>query len=404
LTNGFPQNASSLIVPNGSISFQLNVDATVIASPFGFVAADLEVVFQFDGNGALIQPAKIYSNKELNPQNSVGLGTYYLVMFYDQNGARLNVSPMWWQFPEASGATVDISAMTPFSTVGGNVIFYPTSFTIAIPTPGPFILGGVFSNPGAPNNFLTSINVDGTVSFRALTLADLPSISASVLSNGVTGTGAVVLAVSPTITGTLSAAAITTTGLITAGAISQTATLTTAVQPTFRLTDSELALSSAVTSITGSVAAIRGNTTLAAGGTISSGFVYGTQGKLTLQGTLANGSGFNAGIFGQVDTSAAGFVHTSGYLAPIMGDFGATSNLATDANANMIALLNTTNCIIHSALLFTGNANYLFDVTDLSFGGAHFVATQTGITTLAKSLKVHVNGTDYYIPMCTGTT
>lgn len=87
-----------------------------------------------------------------------------------------------------------------------------------------------------------------------------------------------------------------------------------------------------------------------------------------------------------------------------MGDFGATSIMATDVNANMVSLLNTTNCIIHAALLFVGNASYAFDLTDLAYGGLHFVATQTGITTLSKSLKVHVNGVDYYIPLCTGTT
>lgn len=133
LTNGLPQSPASLIVPNGSVGFQLNVDATVIAPPYGFVAASIEIVFQFDATG-LIQPnapaaaAQIYSNKELQPQNSIGLGTYYLVTFYDADGARINKNPMWWQFPEAAGATVDISNITPISTVGGNVIFYPTNF------------------------------------------------------------------------------------------------------------------------------------------------------------------------------------------------------------------------------------------------------------------------------------
>src|ERR1039458_6241370 len=92
LTNGRFENASGIFVPNGSISFSLNVDATVIAAPGGFVCADIPVVFQLDANGDLIQPAKIFSNEELNPQlSSTLLGTYYLVTVYDQNGARLNV-------------------------------------------------------------------------------------------------------------------------------------------------------------------------------------------------------------------------------------------------------------------------------------------------------------------------
>jgi hypothetical protein len=134
LINGFPQGPNGFIVSNGSIKLQLNVDATVIAAPGGFVCADIPVVFQFNAAGQ-IQPnapaiaAKIWSNAELNPQlSSTLLGTYYLVTFYDQNGAVLNATPLWWQFPEAANATVDISQMTPVSTVGGNVIFYPTNF------------------------------------------------------------------------------------------------------------------------------------------------------------------------------------------------------------------------------------------------------------------------------------
>ena len=134
------------------------------------------------------------------------------------------------------------------------------------------------------------------------------------------------------------------------------------------------------------------------GNTLAGGFEYGVQGKLTLAGTLNNGSGFNAGVFGQVDTSAATFVHTSGYLAPIMGDFGATSIMTTDANANMIAVLNTTNCIINSAMFFYGNAAYAFDFTDAAYGGAHFIVGTTA-STAAGCLKVHMNGSVRYIQL-----
>lgn len=175
LENGFPQGPNGLIVPNGSISLQLNVDATVIASPYGFVCAAIPVIFQFDEDGALIQPARIWSNAELNPQLSTTLlGTYYLVTFYDQNGAVLNSTPMWWQFPEADGETVDISRMKPFSTVGGNVIFYPVLAGVgAIPPPTPTTLGGVFSNIGATHQWIRSINLDGSVSLSQPTYSDI---------------------------------------------------------------------------------------------------------------------------------------------------------------------------------------------------------------------------------------
>lgn len=133
LTNGNVQNPAALAVPNGSVTFNLNVDATVIAAPYGFVSAAEPVVFQFDSTGNIQSGAQIYSNKELQPQNSLGLGTYYLVTFYDANGARINKNPMWWQFSQASGSTVDIGTVIPISTIGNNVIFYPTSF---LATPG----------------------------------------------------------------------------------------------------------------------------------------------------------------------------------------------------------------------------------------------------------------------------
>ena len=171
LINGNVQGPDALAVPNGCATFQLNTDATVIASPFGFVAADKIVTFQFDSTGNLVPPAKIYSNAELEPQNSIGLGTYYLVTFYDANGARINKSPMWWQFTQAANATVDISEVTPFATVGGNVIFYPTSFSVNPPTPT--TLGGVFSNAGAPHQWIRAINTNGSVALSQPAFTDI---------------------------------------------------------------------------------------------------------------------------------------------------------------------------------------------------------------------------------------
>lgn len=171
LTGGNIQSCGGIGIPDGSIVMQLNVDATIIATPFGFVAAARPVTFQFDSTGNLVQPCKIWSNKELNPQNQIGLGTYYLVTLYNANGARVNQSPMWWQFTEANGDTVDISQLTPFATVGGNVIFYPTSF--AIPDPTPTALGGIFSNVGAAHEWVASINTDGTVTLSQPAFSDI---------------------------------------------------------------------------------------------------------------------------------------------------------------------------------------------------------------------------------------
>jgi hypothetical protein len=186
LTNGHVQTPGAIAIPNGCIVFQLNLDATVVAGPFGIVPASEKVTFQFDSNGDLVQPAVLYSNAELNPQlSSTLLGTYYLVTLYDANGAKLNSPPMWWQFTQPAGDTVDISEITPFQTVGGTVIYYPVSFQLNAPTPT--TLGGVFSNAGGTNLFITAINTNGSVSLAQPSFSNLSGqISAGQIPSGLT--------------------------------------------------------------------------------------------------------------------------------------------------------------------------------------------------------------------------
>jgi len=129
----------------------------------------------------------------------------------------------------------------------------------------------------------------------------------------------------------------------------------------------------------GSAAGVRGVDYLSPGTTLVTGFLYGTEGKVYVQGTLNNGSGFTAGIFGQIDTSSATATHTTGYLAPIMGDFGATSNLATDANANMITVLNTTQCTIHAVQTSIVKASYWQDIQEINAN--NFLAATSGSVT-----------------------
>ena len=263
--------------------------------------------------------------------------TYYAIRFDDPSGG------MGAFLYSITGSSVDLNTLPPVTT--------PSN---------PILTGVILTNPAA----------DQTIASHILTVPTLD---------------------------------VTTINVTTANAttVVSGSSLNSASQGTLRVIDSEPSLSfSGSTTITGSVAAVRGNITQAVGNTLANGFEYGIQGKLTLKGTLANGSGFNAGVFGQIDTSNAAFVHTSGYLAPITGDFGATSIMANDVNANMITVLNTTNCIINSALQFIGNASYAFDLTDLNFGGVHFANTSAANpTTAGGQLKVLVNGHIRYIQL-----
>jgi len=139
--------------------------------------------------------------------------------------------------------------------------------------------------------------------------------------------------------------------------------------------------------------------------TITAGFLYGVQGKLTLGAgaTLNNGSAFNCAVLAQFDTSAAGVVHTSGYFAPIIADFGASSSLATDTLANMLFLSNNTACVINAGIKMNLNATYVADLSDPQ-GNYHWLTAQTGVTSVSKALSVFVDGVHYFIPLCTSSS
>lgn len=167
LVGGNFQDTTGNPVKFGSIRMELNCDATIIAPPYGIIpgVAGNPVTFQLDANGDILPnapaaAAQVYSNLELQPQNSVGLGTYYLVTIYSQNGARLS-NPMWWQFQNAAGATVNISSMTAYMTAGGNVIFYPvfTNVTFNSPIVVQTINSGLQTGNYSPVGFV--VPVDG---------------------------------------------------------------------------------------------------------------------------------------------------------------------------------------------------------------------------------------------------
>jgi hypothetical protein len=141
--------------------------------------------------------------------------------------------------------------------------------------------------------------------------------------------------------------------------------------------------------------------------TISGGFLYGVQGKLIVAGTISSAN-YAAALQGQLDLSNAVGVtgNDAGLgLSCLWLDAGAAASSAVVSAPTKISLAimtNTTSAVIHAVQTIIANAAYLFDITDLS--GDTFVVTSSGVTTQAKSLKVHVDGVDYYIPLCTGTT
>lgn len=135
LINGHVQGPGNVVVPNGSITLQLNMDASVIAPPGGQVLSSQVTTCQFDSSGNIVPTCAIWSNAELNPQNALGLGTWYWATFYDSNGTRVNSVAFPWAFPNSSGASVDISFMTLTATSSGT-IYYPSPAVAPVASTG----------------------------------------------------------------------------------------------------------------------------------------------------------------------------------------------------------------------------------------------------------------------------
>lgn len=195
-------------------------------------------------------------------------------------------------------------------------------------------------------------------------------------------------------TGTIYATS--TSGWVTAGTVTQS--LGVAAQATVRPINSEPTLNfQGSTAITGSVVAVRGNTTIASGNTVTSGFVYGTQGKVTIVGTNSTAN-YVAGVVGQIDISLATAVGT-GPLAAIWGDFGATSaaGITTDTGADILKLTNTTACAINSAVYVNAKASFFADLVEVASAGTWIVSGAVGGSQNLK-LKIKLNGVTYYIP------
>ena len=396
-------------MPYGSIVFQLNTDATIVASPFGFVCADVPVVFQFDGNGNILPnapaaAAQIWSNQELNPQNSVGLGTYYLVTLYDQNGSRLNSTPMWWQFTELNGATVNISEMTPFATVGGNIIFYPTSLTV--PPPAAMTLGGVYANAGVTHEWISAINTDGTVTLSQPSFADISgTISAgqlpSPLTFGATTFSGLITAEDNIVLGVAG----TTSGQITLeGSTSGSCTIT--APATAGTSTNPIAFSNSINIPSGTVYSFNSDTGISRGaaGTIdvgngsagnASGYVnaagYQIAGSpLVSLVTVAAGTG--------VTTAGAISVGYSGAASPFLGDgtnariipvvlfkglgFAATGNITTPGDVL------STPTVSHGSLTLVANQQIVGSVIHVKASGVVTVST----TSMTLTFNLLLNG------------
>lgn len=144
----------------------------------------------------------------------------------------------------------------------------------------------------------------------------------------------------------------------------------------------------------------------------SGGFLYGAQGKLIPTGTIS-GSSWNAGVFGQLDISAATI--NAAQMAPIWGDYGASSGTLTDQTGLYgIAMTNTTAVVTQGQIyLYGGSQNLLYLSTNPGLSGVtYFIDAGTSAgswgnatpPTPSKVLRISVDGTQYYLPLVAQNT
>jgi len=151
----------------------------------------------------------------------------------------------------------------------------------------------------------------------------------------------------------------------------------------------------ATTMTSGNLVGVRGVVTLVGA---SGGFLYGVQGKVISSGTLS-GSEWTAGLFGQLDISAA--TVNAGQTAPVWADYGASSGTITSATGmRMFAGTNTTAATLNSMIYLYGKASNLFE---LALNGSTYISTG-GSGTLSGTIQkiaFTLEGVQYYIPCAT---
>jgi hypothetical protein len=153
----------------------------------------------------------------------------------------------------------------------------------------------------------------------------------------------------------------------------------------------------------GSIVGVRGLATIPSGTTASAGYIYGTQGKAVIAGTL-NGSQWTFGLYGQLDISGAQSLSSNppgGYLAPLWSDAGATGPSVTCSSCNSIGVTNTTATTFNSILFAASKAGYFVDAANLTNSGGWIASSSaSSACTTTYLLKVKTAGGDGYIHVC----
>jgi hypothetical protein len=151
----------------------------------------------------------------------------------------------------------------------------------------------------------------------------------------------------------------------------------------------------------GSVAAVRGEQTLAATDTFTDGFLYGVQGKFTMNGTMNETSAARiTGVLGQIDLSTGTL--TDGQISAVWGDLQGSGPTLTVNDQLYVGRWTNSMATGKKAQAF----HLMYGAADLFFeasadgGSADWAVIGAGTYSTADGyLLVNVYGTNYRMPL-----
>lgn len=181
------------------------------------------------------------------------------------------------------------------------------------------------------------------------------------------------------------------------GGTSITATIASSPSAQTNTFLSKTTITGTTTTATSGINSIRGELDVASGKTLSgTSFFTGVYGRANIFGTVDIGSGDLAAVYGKFDL--AGSTLTSGHIAPVQANIVNPPATANDAGVALFYGESASGTPIGCGIELFMAADYFMKLTQVSGGGFFGATAPSG---LAKSLKITVGGTDYYIGLYT---
>lgn len=246
----------------------------------------------------------------------------------------------------------------------------------------------------------------GTVTVTGSLIDTGTVLSSPVISGTVTG-GASYTAptlTSPALTG--NATFVGTAGTVTDN-VDASLTITAATSATRRLVKSAITIDTTGNTFSvsgsGSIAAVRGEQTLAATDSFTDGFLYGVQGKFTMNGTMAEVSAARiTGVLGQVDLATGTL--TAGQVSAVWGDLQGNPTLTVNDQLYVGRFTNSMSAgkKAQAFQLMYGAAD-VFIQASADGGSADWAVIGAGTYSTADGyLLVNIYGTNYRMPLFIG--